>query len=84
MSYPQTTRSQGGACRTRTIGTKTVWIVHLTLGLAALYAAVITAMYFAQTWLLFPTAPAAAGDVELPALTQRLELWSSRFPTAKS
>jgi hypothetical protein len=44
-----------------------VWIVHLTLGLAALYAAVITAMHFAQTWLLFPTALAAAGDVELPA-----------------
>jgi len=51
-----------------------MWVLHLALGLAALYAAIITAMYFAQTWLLFPTALAGAGQVELPALTQRLEV----------
>jgi uncharacterized protein len=51
-----------------------MWVVHLALGLAALYAAIITAMYFAQTWLLFPAALAGAGQVELPAPTQRLEV----------
>jgi len=51
-----------------------MWVVHLALGLAALYAAIITAMYVAQTWLLFPTALVGAGQVELPAPTQRLEL----------
>ncbi len=30
-----------------------MWVVHLTLGLAALYAAIIAGIYFAQTWLLF-------------------------------
>src|SRR5271157_5014068 len=33
------------------IRTETMWVVHFALGLTALYAAVITAMYFAQTWL---------------------------------
>jgi hypothetical protein len=33
-----------------------MWAVHLALSLMALYAAVIAGMYFAQTWLLFPTA----------------------------
>jgi pimeloyl-ACP methyl ester carboxylesterase len=51
-----------------------MWVVHLALGLAALYAAIITAMYFAQTWLLFPSALVGAGQVELPAPTQRLEV----------
>ena len=51
-----------------------MWVVHLALGLAALYAAIVTAMYFAQTWLLFPTALAGAAQVELPAPTQRLEV----------
>lgn len=54
-----------------------MWVVHLALGLAALYAAVITAMYFAQTWLLFPAALAGADQVELPAPTQRLEVKTS-------
>jgi len=40
-----------------------LWVVHLTLGLTALYAAVITGTYFAQTWLLFPTALAGAAKV---------------------
>ena len=51
-----------------------MWVVHLALGLAALYAAIITAMYFAQTWLLFPAVLAGAGQVELPAPPQRLEV----------
>ena len=49
-----------------------MWVVHFALGLTALYAAVITAMYFAQTWLLFPTALAGAAPV--PTSTQYLEV----------
>ena len=40
-----------------------MWVVHLMLTLAALYGVIITGMFLAQTWLLFPTifagAPAA-------------------------
>jgi len=49
-------------------------VVHLTLTLAALYAVIVTGMYFAQTWLLFPTVLAGAARVRLPASTQRLEV----------
>jgi hypothetical protein len=31
-----------------------MWVIHLALSLAALYAAIIAGMYFAQTWFLFP------------------------------
>jgi len=51
-----------------------MWAVHLVLGLAALYAATIAAMYFVQTWLLFPTALLGAAQVELPASAQRLQV----------
>ena len=51
-----------------------MWVVHFALGLTALYAAVITAMYFAQTWLLFPTALAGATPVQPPTSTQYLEV----------
>ncbi len=51
-----------------------MWVVHLTLTLAALYALIITGMSFAQTWLLFPTMFAGAARVQLPASTQRLEV----------
>ena len=50
-----------------------MWVAHLALGLAALYATVVAAMFLAQTWLLFPTALAGAARVQLPALAQRLE-----------
>ena len=51
-----------------------MWVVHLALGFAALYAAIITAMYFAQTWLLFPTALAGVGQVQLPASSRLLRI----------
>jgi pimeloyl-ACP methyl ester carboxylesterase len=51
-----------------------MWVVYFALSLAALYAAVIAGMYFAQTWLLFPTLLARAKRVQLPASTQRLEV----------
>jgi pimeloyl-ACP methyl ester carboxylesterase len=51
-----------------------MWIVHLALGLGALYAIIVAGMYFAQTWLLFPTMLARAARVELPASTKRLEV----------
>ena len=50
-----------------------MWLAHLALGLAALYAAAVAAMYLAQTWLLFPTALAGAARVQLPASARRLE-----------
>jgi len=50
-----------------------MWVAHLALGLPALYAAAVAAMYLAQTWLLFPTALAGAVRVHLPASAQRLE-----------
>ncbi len=49
------------------------WLAHLALGLAALYAAAVVAMFLAQTWLLFPTALAGAARVQLPASARRLE-----------
>jgi hypothetical protein len=51
-----------------------MWVVHLMLTLAALYAVIIAGMYFAQTWLLFPTMLARGSRVQLPASTQRLEV----------
>ena len=51
-----------------------MWVVHLALGLPALYAAIIAGLYFAQTWLLFPTMLAGATQVQLPASTQRLKV----------
>src|SRR5918994_962757 len=51
-----------------------MWLVHPILVAVAIYVAVISAMYFAQTWLLFPTTLVQAGHVRLPASTQRLEV----------
>jgi pimeloyl-ACP methyl ester carboxylesterase len=51
-----------------------MWIVHLILTLAALYAVIIAGMFFAQTRLLFPTMFVGAARVQLPASTQRLEV----------
>ena len=51
-----------------------MWVVNLVLILAVLYAIIITGMYFAQTWLLFPAALARATGIQLPASTQRLEV----------
>ena len=54
-----------------------MWIVPLILTLAALYAVVVMGIYFAQTWLLFPTMLARAARVQLPASTQRFEVRTS-------
>jgi uncharacterized protein len=51
-----------------------MWLVHLALTLAALYAAVLAGMYLAQTWLLFPTTFAEAARVPLPASARQLEV----------
>src|SRR5208337_797844 len=51
-----------------------MWVVHLMLTLAALYAVIIAGMYFAQTQLLFPTMLVGPARVQLPASTQRLEV----------
>ena len=58
-----------------------MWVIHLALSLAALYAAIIAGMYFAQTWLLFPAFFARATRVHLPESTQRLKV---RTPDGES
>jgi dienelactone hydrolase len=58
-----------------------MWVIHLALSLAALYAAIIAGMYFAQTWLLFPAFLARATRVQLPESTQRLKV---RTPDGES
>lgn len=67
-----------------------MWFAHIALGLAAVYAAVVAAMYLAQTWLLFPTTLAGAARVRLPVWAERVEaatpdgavLVGVRIPTA--
>src|SRR5208337_3466811 len=51
-----------------------MWVVHLMLTLATLYAVIIAGIYFAQTRLLFPTMFAGPARVQLPESTQRLEV----------
>jgi hypothetical protein len=51
-----------------------MWLAHLVLVAMTLYVAVLTGMYFAQTWLIFPTTLVQAGHVRLPASAQRLEI----------
>ena len=50
-----------------------MWLLKLTLSLAAVYAAVVAIMYALQTWLLFPAGLAAPGP-DLPAGARRVEL----------
>lgn len=57
-----------------------MWVAKLALSLAALYAAIIVVMYFAQTWLIFPTILAGLAQVQLPASAQHLEV---RAPDGK-
>src|SRR5262249_10339894 len=56
---------------------RAMWVIDLALGLATLYAVLIVAMYFAQTWLLFPTLLARAARVQLPESAQRLKVRTS-------
>jgi pimeloyl-ACP methyl ester carboxylesterase len=51
-----------------------MWAAKLALILAALYAAVITVMYLAQTWLIFPANLAGLSQVQLPPSAQHLEV----------
>jgi dienelactone hydrolase len=56
-------------------------VLYLALGLIAVYAAIVMAMYVGQTWLLFPTALARMARVQLPSSTQHLEV---RTPDGES
>jgi uncharacterized protein len=58
-----------------------MWVLYFALGLIAVYAAIVTAMYLGQTWLLFPTALARMARVQLPSSTQHLEV---RTPDGES
>ena len=52
------------------------WLVNLAMGLVGAYAVVVAVMYFAQTWLIFPTQLAGLGRPELPPAAERLEVTS--------
>jgi hypothetical protein len=49
-------------------------LLHLALGLAAAYAALVSGMYLAQTRLLFPTHLAVDARAQLPPAAQRLRV----------
>jgi uncharacterized protein len=48
--------------------------VYVILGVAAIYLALLSAVYLAQTWLLFPTQLARSGRPLLPLSAERLEI----------
>jgi pimeloyl-ACP methyl ester carboxylesterase len=50
------------------------WFVRVAVALVSLYAVVIVGVYFAQTWLLFPTMLAGLARVQLPTSTQHMEV----------
>jgi hypothetical protein len=58
-----------------------MWAAKLALILAALYSAIITVMYLAQTWLIFPATLAGLAQVQLPTSAQHLEV---RTPDANT
>jgi hypothetical protein len=55
-----------------------MWLVHLALVAGALYVAVISGMYVAQTWLLFPTTLVQAGHGLAPPRLAPSALWASQ------
>jgi uncharacterized protein len=63
-----------GAGVTTAVRAEIMWVVHLALGLIALYVVIVVGMYLAQTWLVFPTTFASAARVQLPSSTQGLEV----------
>jgi hypothetical protein len=58
-----------------------MWAAKLALILMTLYIAVITLMYLAQTWLIFPAKLAGLAQVQLPPSAQHLEV---RTPDGKT
>jgi len=57
-----------------------MWAAKLALILVTLYTMIITVMYLAQTWLIFPATLAGLAQVQLPTSAQRLEV---RTPDGK-
>jgi uncharacterized protein len=51
-----------------------MWFVKLIAGLAGIYAIILVLVYFAQTWLIFPTGLASRGAPPLPAGAERIEI----------
>ncbi len=60
------------------------WVVHLNLALAELYADIIAGVFFAQTWLLFPTDLARAAPIYGKALTPKLCQMAMRLKIGNS
>jgi uncharacterized protein len=53
-----------------------MWTLYVAVIAAFLYGVVVTGMYFAQTWLLFPTG-LVAGEGALPSTARRLQVQTS-------
>lgn len=49
-------------------------LLNVAVAIAAIYGVLVATLYFAQTWLLFPTAMVQAGQVPLPRSAQRIEI----------
>ncbi len=50
-----------------------MWLFKIAVGLAVLYGLVLAALYFAQTWMIFPAGLAARSAPPLPATAERIE-----------
>jgi pimeloyl-ACP methyl ester carboxylesterase len=81
LETPSIPRNFGLGSASCVVSFEPMSVLYLALGLIAVYAAIVTAMYVGQTWLLFPTALARIARVQLPSSTQHLEV---RTPDGES
>ena len=81
LETPSIPRNFGLGSASCVVSFEPMSVLYLALGLIAVYAAIVTAMYVGQTWLLFPTALARMARVQLPSSTQHLEV---RTPDGES
>ena len=81
LETPSIPRNFGLGSASCVVSFEPMSVLYLALGLIAVYAAIVTAMYVGQTWLLFPTALARIARVQLPSLTRHLEV---RTPDGES
>jgi hypothetical protein len=81
LETPSIPRNFGLGSASCVVSFEPMSVLYLALGLIAVYAAIVTAMYVGQTWLLFPTALARIARVQLLSSTQHLEV---RTPDGES
>ena len=81
LETPSIPRNFGLGSASCVVSFEPMSVLYVALGLIAVYAVIVTAMYVGQTWLLFPTALARIARVQLPSSTQHLEV---RTPDGES